>query len=83
MASLSPGSSCTRMKPLLGLRTSTHGGGFVAQFRRKRMPEFRQHGGRNQNSRVEMFEEADLSDEDEEVDRRRVCDDNYRARAQC
>jgi hypothetical protein len=42
------------------------------------MLEFPQHGGWNKNPVVELFKEVNVPDQDEVVDRRRVCDDDYR-----
>jgi hypothetical protein len=42
------------------------------------MLEFRQHGRWYKDSVIEQFEEIDLADQDEVVDRRRVCNDDYR-----
>ena len=54
-------------------------GPVLHRLRRKWMPEFRYHGRRDQNSRVQLAQEPDLPDQDEVVDRRRVSDDDYRA----
>ena len=46
------------------------------RFRCERMLQLCQNGRWNQNSRVQPNQEVDLSDENEVVDWRSVCDDN-------
>ena len=59
-------------------------GPIVDRFRRKRMLEFRQDCRWDENPLVELVEQVNLPDQDEVVDRRRICDDDYRrGRAQC
>ena len=51
-------------------------GPFSNRFRCERMLQLCQNGRWNQNSRVQPSQEVDLSDENEVVDWRSVCDDN-------
>ena len=53
-------------------------GPLVDRFRRKGMLEFRQDCRWNENPLVSLVEQVNLSDQDEVVDRRRFCDDDYR-----
>ncbi len=59
-------------------------GPLVDRFRRRGMLEFRQDCRWNENPLVQLVEQVNLSDQDEVVDRRRVCDNDYRrGSAQC
>lgn len=48
------------------------------QGRRKWMLEFRQHGRWYNDSVIEQIEEVDLANQDEVVNRRCICNDDYR-----